>query len=78
MHQAGHVEGLGCCMLSTLARAPDSLSLGGKPKYVTEVDKPINTPRISWQACMKRSMQFDQTLSLGGMSKLFLEKLTSL
>ena len=28
------------------------------------VDKPINTPRISWQACTKRSIQFDQTLSL--------------
>ena len=71
-HQAGHVESLGLLMLSTLAHArvftPESLALGGKPQYVTAVDKPINMPRISWQACTKRSIngsiQFDQTLSL--------------
>ena len=52
-----HVEGLGL-LLSTLAHARlDSLALGGKPQCVTAVDKPINMPRISRQACTERSMQ---------------------
>ena len=52
-HQASYVEGLGggCCRV--LSRAPDSPALGRKPQYVTAVDKPINTPRISLQACTK-------------------------
>ena len=33
-------------------------------QYVTAVGKLINTPRISWQASTKRSIPFDQTLSL--------------
>ena len=52
-------------LLSSHARARLSTPpLGGKPQYVTAVDKPINMPRISWQARTKRSIQFDQTLSL--------------
>ena len=41
-----------------------SLMRNNESQYVTVVDKPINTPRISWQAYTKRSIQFDQTPSL--------------
>ena len=41
-----------------------SLMHNNESQYATAVDKPINMPRISWQACTKCSMQFDQTPSL--------------
>ena len=49
---------------SSLTFNVTNLMRNNESHYVTAVDKPINTPRISWQACTKRSIQFDQTLSL--------------
>ena len=53
--------------LESLTRARllnSSLTFNVTTQSVTVVDKLINTPRISWQASTKRSIQFDQTLSL--------------
>ena len=49
---------------SSLTFNVTNLMRNNESQYVTAVDKPINTPRISWQACTKRSIQFDQTLSI--------------
>ena len=46
---------------SSLTFNVTNLMRNNESQYVTAVDKPINTPMISWQASTKCSIQFDQT-----------------